>query len=411
MAQLLGNTALGSIVYCRENGVNVAFYVAKHNYLSSYNGTGRTLLVRKDCYDKLAWHSSAVNAYASSSIDSWLETSYKALLDADVQTAVGTTRIPYTPGNGTTTVSSMYRSVFLLSGTEIGISSSTYMNTEGEALDSSVVSLLKVAYLNGSACGQWTRSPHTNYTYYVWYLNASGTSYYATAASTDPGCRPAFTLPATATVEDSGEIRVNELPVISSTTATGSHLGTKNAPFSWNYTVTDAEGDSVTALEYLDGSFQRTHKPTLGASNTFQCVNNAAQFQKILNGTHTLSVTAADSSGTQCQPYTVSFTKSVTSASITLASPLRVAGDIEAAILSVSGSIPEDAVFKAEVTNNAEDASPVWQDCTAEIKAGENIVFTNKTAANGAAFNFRISVSRGTSGTGGYILSISGAFQ
>ena len=38
------------------------------------------------------------------------------------------------------------------------------------------------------------------------------------------------------------------------------------------------------------------------------------------------------------------------------------------------------------------------------------IVFTNKTAANGAAFNFRITVERGTS-AGGYISGVSGAFQ
>ena len=40
-----------------------------------------------------------------------------------------------------------------------------------------------------------------------------------------------------------------------------------------------------------------------------------------------------------------------------------------------------------------------------------NIVFTNSTAANGAAFNFRVSVSRGASGTSGYIEAVSGAFQ
>lgn len=54
---------------------------------------------------------------------------------------------------------------------------------------------------------------------------------------------------------------------------------------------------------------------------------------------------------------------------------------------------------------------PVWQDATVEVKKGVNIVFTNSEATNGAAFNFRVSVSRGASGTGGYIEAISGAFQ
>lgn len=37
----------------------------------------------------------------------------------------------------------------------------------------------------------------------------------------------------------------------------------------------------------------------------------------------------------------------------------------------------------------------MWQDVTAEVKSGANIVFKNKTAVNGAAFNFRITVERG----------------
>lgn len=81
------------------------------------------------------------------------------------------------------------------------------------------------------------------------------------------------------------------------------------------------------------------------------------------------------------------------------------------AVLQVTGSIPDDAKFKAEVTNNALDSSPVWQDATTEVKKGVNIVFENKTATNGAAFNFRVSVERGESGEGGYIEAVSGAFQ
>ena len=87
-----------------------------------------------------------------------------------------------------------------------------------------------------------------------------------------------------------------------------------------------------------------------------------------------------------------------------------MSGDITAAVMSVVGQIPAGAVYKVEATNNAKDTSPVWQDVTAEAKSGANIVFTNKKAANGAAFNFRITVERGTS-AGGYISGVSGAFQ
>lgn len=90
--------------------------------------------------------------------------------------------------------------------------------------------------------------------------------------------------------------------------------------------------------------------------------------------------------------------------------PLSVTGDITAAALAITGDIPDGAVLKVEVTNNAKDTTPVWQDATHEVQQGSNIVFTNKSAANGAAFNFKITVERGTS-SGGYISAVSGAFQ
>lgn len=68
-------------------------------------------------------------------------------------------------------------------------------------------------------------------------------------------------------------------------------------------------------------------------------------------------------------------------------------------------------LLKVLVTNNAKDAAPVWEDATADIKSGANHVFENKAAANGFAFNFKLTVSRGGSDTGGYISSIGGAFE
>ena len=71
--------------------------------------------------------------------------------------------------------------------------------------------------------------------------------------------------------------------------------------------------------------------------------------------------------------------------------------------IDLAKTVPDDAKFKAEVTNNALDSSPVWQDATTEVQNGVNIVFENKTATAGAAFNFRVSAERGESGEGGYI--------
>ena len=598
----LGSKAEGSIIKLKENGVLVDFYIAKQNYESGLNGAGRVLVVRKDCYDQRQWHGSNVNAYASSAIDSWLNSTYKNLLDANIRTAMGTTKIYYTPGNGNNTKTTLQRSVFLLSATELGLSH-TYMNAEGTALSSTVVNLLRIAKLNGSAVYQWTRSPHTYDASSAWFLGA-GTG--NNNCSGTYGSRPTFTLPSSLYVSDDGSVSVNTAPgtpssisyptsinggtditvswgastdaegnlagyvlerstnggtswsqiyqgnarsttnnvafgtasvmyrvraydteglksgwktgsnvtvvnnrapsapgsitvpaavrggatlpiswtratdsdnnlsgyelersvnggafsraykgsaltftdtitagwntvayrvraydtlnatsayvtsdtrtvdnnaypVITSDTASGTDLGTKNEGFALTYKVTDADGDTVTVKEYLDNVLQRSYTATLGQSNTFQAVT-AANYQKILNGAHTLKVVANDGKA-DSTPYTVTFTKKVTSASITLAEPLEADDAITVMVLNIVGALPVDAVLKVLVTNNAKDAAPVWEDATADIKNGANHVFTNKTAANGFAFNFKLTVSRGASGQGGYISNIGGAFE
>ena len=202
-------------------------------------------------------------------------------------------------------------------------------------------------------------------------------------------------------------VRYNVAPAIN---ASSTSLGEKNAPFSFAYTVTDANGDTLTVTEKLDGKTTATRTGIAsGTALTFGQGSTAENFQRILNGSHTIKITAND--GKESTSLNATFTKSVTSASVTLTTPLAVDGDITVAILQVSGSIPNDAAFKAEATNNALDDSPVWQDVTAEVRKGMNIVFKNQAASAGAAFNFRISVERGASGEGGYIDSVSGAFQ
>jgi hypothetical protein len=401
----LGNKSVGSIVKLKENGVLVDFYVAKHDYENGLNGSGRTLVVRKDCYDTRQWHTSNVNAYATSAIDTWLNSTYKNLLDADIRGVIGTTKIKYTPGNGNTTVGTLERAIFLLSVTELGRSAS-YANTEGTAL--SIASSLQIAYLNGSAVVQWTRSPYTNDTGSAYDLYASGDVSYRSCDGTY-GSRPAFTLPSTLSVSDDGSVSVNTAPTISGSYATGTNLGTKTAGFNLTYTVADADGDTVTVKEYLDNVLQRTYTATLGATNTFQCVT-AANFQTVLNGAHTLKVVANDGKADSAA-YTITFTKKVTKATITLASALPADDIIQVMVMTLTSSIPADANLKVLVTNNANDSSPVWEDATADIKSGVNHVFTNKTAANGFAFNFKLSVERGASDTGGYISNIGGAFE
>ena len=183
----------GAIIKLNEGGSPVEFYVSKHDYESGLNGAGRTLVVRKDCYDNRVWDNGNVNAYASSDIDAWMNGDYKALFPEEIQTAMGTTKFYYTPGNGNNTVGTLERAVFALSATELGQSAS-WFNVEGSALP--IANTLKVAYLNGSANTQWTRSPFTANTNSAVVLNSVG---YVNGnyCKNSYGSRPAFTLPST----------------------------------------------------------------------------------------------------------------------------------------------------------------------------------------------------------------------
>ena len=597
----LGSKATGSIIKLKENGKLVEFYVGVHNYESSLNGTGRTLVFRKDCYDQRQWHTSNVNAYASSAIDSWLNSTYKNMLDADIRALIGSTKIRYTPGNGNTTMGTLDRAVFLLSAYELGKSES-WFNKEGTTLPNATN--YQIAKLNGSTVVQWTRSPRTGNTSSAVFLLSNG-NVSRNGCGSSRGSRPAFTLPSNLYVSDDGTVfqntapstpasisvpssinggssitvswgtstdaegnlegyiverqvdggswtqiyqgtatsttntvafgtntvayrvkaydaaglesgwktsstvtvtnnrapgapgsltvpavvrggsnlaiswtaasdsdgnlsgyelerqvdggswtqiykgsalaytdtitagwntvayRVrsydsynatstyvtsetrtvdnNAIPVITSSTTSGTDLGTKEDGFDLTYTVTDADNDTVTVKEYLDDVLKRTYTVTLGQSNTVQCVT-AANWQKVLNGAHTIKVVANDGKA-DSTPYTVTFTKAVYEASITMAEPIDADDTITVMVLNILGSIPGDADLEVLVTNNALDDEPVWEDATADIKNGNNHIFTNKTATNGFAFNFKLTVSRGSSNTGGYITNIGGAFQ
>ena len=230
----------GDIVQLPEGGKLVEFYVAKLDYESALNGTGRTLLVRKDCYDNRAWDSGNVNAWASSDLLTWLNGTYKALFPQEIQASMGTTTYYYTPGNGNNTVTTRSDAVFQLSLTELG-ERHNYANTEGTNLP--IAEILKEVLLDGSPWDQWTRSPHKG-------RNNSAFLYRANDVITYPDCedangsRPVFTLPSTFTatyyVDSSGNLHdQQEYETAGSTTdvqgnpitiglqiATGSYVGT-----------------------------------------------------------------------------------------------------------------------------------------------------------------------------------------
>ena len=229
------------------------------------------------------------------------------------------------------------------------------------------------------------------------------TAAYRVRAYDSDGDKSGYTTSPTRTV-------VNNSPPVISCDLSGD-LGTKSEGFSVSYTVTDEDGDEVTVTEQVGELVKRTYTVTLGQAQSFDVTDGADRyFMRILNGPQTLKIKAVDSAGLS-SVLELTFTKAVHAMSITLAAPLEVEDNISVAILSVLGSIPEDASYQVLVTNNAKDDSPVWEDATSAIQSGANIVFTNKTAANGPAFNFKLTASRGESNTGGHVKLLKGAFQ
>ena len=208
------------------------------------------------------------------------------------------------------------------------------------------------------------------------------------------------------TTSPSRTIDNNTAPVIACDLS--GDLGEKSEGFTIPYTVSDAEQQEVTVTEKVGNLVKRTYKPTLGQQNTFEVTGE--YFQKILNGAQTVQIVATDSAG-KSSTLQLTFTKAVHRAVITLSEPLAVEKQITVAVLAITGKIPADATQLIELTNNGNDPEPVWEDATADVKAGRNYVFKNKTQTNGWAFNFRVTVERGGSDEDGYITAIQGGFQ
>lgn len=413
----LSTKAVGKTVKIAVDGKDYEWLVVHQGlpsdvYDASCNGTW---LLMMDIYTTSTFGNN--NSCKDSSIHTYLNGTFYNLIDSNIRNAIKQVKIPYQNGTGSggslaTGSNGLSTKVFLLSSYEVGwtTSDNRYFPKDGVRLayfgNSSGGNSKRSAYNGGSLAAWWLRSPDTGGVNGCWGVNLNGT-FNRWMNYNSIGIRPAMILPSTLWVSDDGTVSTNTAPAIN---ASSTNLGEKNVPFNFNYTVTDADGNTLTVTEKLDGKTTKTRTGVAsGTALTFEQAADAAGFQRVLNGRHTLTVEVND--GKETTSASATFTKAVHAASVTLAEPLTVEGDITVAVLQVTGSIPDDAVFKAEVTNNAKDAAPVWQDATTEVRKGVNIVFENKTATAGAAFNFRVSVERGASGEGGYIEAISGAFQ
>lgn len=251
--------------------------------------------------------------------------------------------------------------------------------------------------------GEWTQVLKDNVLSFTDTITKGwGTVAYRVKAYDAYNAESAWTTSQTRTVNN------NTAPTITCDYEDNQNLGTKTSGFTVSYSVNDEDAaDSVTVTEKMDGVVKRTFTATKSQNNSFAVTGE--YFMKLLNGNHTMVIEASD--GKETTTLTLTFAKKVVKAVITLGTPMDADAKISICAITVTGHIPADADYTVEVTNNAKDDSPVWEDCTQECKNGNNYLFQNETAANGFAFNFRVTAERGDSDEGGYITSIQGGFQ
>lgn len=251
--------------------------------------------------------------------------------------------------------------------------------------------------------GEWTQVLKDNVLSFTDTITKGwGTVAYRVKAYDAYNAESAWTTSQTRTVNN------NTAPTITCDYEDNQNLGTKTSGFTVSYSVNDEDAaDSVTVTEKMDGVVKRTFTATKSQNNSFAVTGE--YFMKLLNGNHTMVIEASD--GKETATLTLTFAKKVVKAVITLETPMDADAKISICAITVTGHIPTDADYTVEVTNNAKDDSPVWEDCTQECKNGNNYLFQNETAANGFAFNFRVTAERGDSDEGGYITSIQGGFQ
>ena len=254
----------------------------------------------------------------------------------------------------------------------------------------------------------WTRSVGLND---VRIINEEGNGDWNFAISGHIGVRPCINLASNTKISNSTDangvysLESNVAPTIS---GTNGNLGEKKIAFTQAYTVSDGDSDPITVTEYIDNVAIRSYVATLGATNTFTV--SGTTWLKLTNGTHTLKIVATDGFSEDVRTYT--FTKNVTSIVVERAEPIPSTTQPKSIIVTVVKNIPTEAIFKVEACNNGFDASPTWEDITADVNRGEIYDFTNtsKTATNWGV-NIRVTVDRNGAEGACYITEIGGNFE
>lgn len=176
------------------------------------------------------------------------------------------------------------------------------------------------------------------------------------------------------------------------------------------YKLRDPDASTVTITITMDGKTYWSGAATStaeDATRTFQFA--ALDWLRVQNGEHTIRVSVSDTHG-ETDSATATFTKAVGSIEFERMLPVEATEQPTEIIVRVNGEYPEDNIT-VEVCNNANDASPEWEDMTEDFLDEGIYTFTNatKTAADWAV-SFRITIERGTYEGDIYVESVTANF-
>lgn len=216
----LGTKAVGSIVKLKVGGTAKEFLVGHQGKPSSMydESCDGTWLLMKDSFEDTRWHSSDDNNLENSTIHSLLNSTFLNAFESNIRDAIKQVKIPYRKNGGSggsdqSGANGLLCKIFLLSGYEIGFTTSdnSYFPVDGaklsyfEAGTGTSANNKRIAKLNGSADYWCLRSPITNNTSLVWFVNYNGVCE-ASKASSSSGIRPALILPQDMEVDSSGNV-------------------------------------------------------------------------------------------------------------------------------------------------------------------------------------------------------------
>ena len=225
MSKTLGSLSVGTTVYIKESDEPVPYLIVKQSQASIlYSGTiSGTWLLRKNLLNGQQWNNTNANNFANSSIYTWLNNTFIQNFSENVQSYIGTIKIPYyTGGSSGTTYSGsngLSCKAFLLSGSEVGITNESVPH-EGNVLDyfetGDSASAKQKRIANNSLnqpSNWWLRTPSGVNNYMVYYINTTGgTDLQSAIGSFQP--RPAIVMFKSTIVDDDNNIIA--IPSISS---------------------------------------------------------------------------------------------------------------------------------------------------------------------------------------------------